>query len=104
MGGDASPIFGQIVVDDLIEESLLVADFRVSGLKKFVDDLFCIVQEDKINDLVTVFNNYSEHIKFSYEVEQDFSLPYLDVLLKYDSSRGVIKTDISKEKFRRVDM
>lgn len=99
MGGDASPIFGQIVVDDLIEESLLVAD-----LKKFVDDLFCIVPEDKINDLVTVFNNYSEHIKFSYEVEQDFSLPYLDVLLKYDSSRGVIKTDISKEKFRRVDM
>ena len=48
--------------------------------KRFVDDCLLAVKKDKIDEILHVFNNYSESLKFTIEKESDSnSLNFLDL-------------------------
>lgn len=49
--------------------------------QRYVDDTFTILQKDAIQSVVEQLNDYHPKIKFTFEVEQDGRLPFLDVLL-----------------------
>ena len=59
---------------------------------KCVDDTFCILNKDYINDFHTHLNSIRSHIQFTVEKEQNFSLPFLDVLAKHGGRHSSITT------------
>lgn len=58
-------------------------------MKKFVDDLFCIIPENKTNEIVEVFNKFDHNISFTIEVETEGRLPFLDVLVIKDNTTTI---------------
>ena len=59
---------------------------------RYVDDTFCILNKDHINDFHTHLNSICSHIQFTIEKEHNFSLPFLDFLVKRNSRNGSITT------------
>ena len=55
---------------------------------RYVDDTFCILNKDHINDFHSHLNSICSHIQFTIEKEHHFSLPFLDVLVKRNSRNG----------------
>ena len=59
---------------------------------RYVDNTFCILNKDHINDFYTHLNSICSHIQFTIEKEHNFFLPFLDVLVKRNSRNGSITT------------
>ena len=59
---------------------------------KYVDDTFCILNNNYINGFHTHLNSICSHIQFTIEKEHNFSLPFFDVLVKRDSRYDSITT------------
>src|SRR5580765_4521485 len=78
MGSPLSPILADIVMDDLESFCLSSLDFVVPIYYRYVDDIFAIVPSDKINVLLSTFNNYHKRLKFTYKIESNYSLNFLN--------------------------
>lgn len=52
-----------------------------------MDDVFAIVKKDKLNDVLTVLNTQYPTIKFTYEIEQNNKLLFLDLELQRKQNR-----------------
>jgi len=81
MGSPLSPILADIVMDDLETNCLRNLNFTIHTYYRYVDDIFLIIPMTKIIGLLTTFNSYHPRLKFTYEVENNNSLSFLDVLL-----------------------
>jgi len=56
--------------------------FKIPLLKKYVDDIICIIPNNADVEILEVFNNHDPHIKFTIEKEDDNnSVPFLDTKL-----------------------
>ena len=56
--------------------------------QRYFDDTFCILNKDHINDCHSHLNSICSHIQFTIEKVHNFSLPFLDVLVKCNSRDG----------------
>ena len=54
---------------------------NLSFWKRYVDDTICFLKIGTISYIAKIFNNFDSKIKFTYEVEKDCKLPFLDVLV-----------------------
>jgi len=66
-------------MDDLEMNCLKKLDFTVHIYYRYVDDIFIIVPDNKVDILLTTFNNYHPRLKFTYESENNSSLNFLNV-------------------------
>ena len=79
MGGQASSIIALYVMDELLDTCIPKLPFQLPAVKKYVDDLFCIIPAGKDEEILTTFNNYDRHIQFTIEKEdENNSVPFLD--------------------------
>lgn len=81
MGGPLSPIIADIVMDYAISKILTKIPENIICLTKYVDDIFCLVPEDKIGDILCAFNNFHNKLQFTVEVEREGGLAYLDTYI-----------------------
>ncbi|XP_024872108.1 uncharacterized protein LOC112454769 [Temnothorax curvispinosus] len=81
MGSPLSPILADMVMEDLETKCLQMLSFPVPFFKRYVDDVFAIVPRLKVDEILTVFNNYHNRLKFTYELEKDGSLSFLDTMV-----------------------
>ncbi|XP_045463736.1 uncharacterized protein LOC123673296 [Harmonia axyridis] len=79
MGGKLSPILAQYVLDDLLTSVLPGLPFVMPFLKKYVDDLICMIPEGSLATVLEHFNSYNTHLQFTAEEEVDNSIPFLDI-------------------------
>ena len=49
--------------------------------KRYVDDTICFIKVGSVNYILSVLNSFDVNIKFTYELEHEGELPFLDVLL-----------------------
>jgi hypothetical protein len=91
MGLPPSPNFADLVMTCLLNYVKKVLDFEVLFVKKYVDDLVLSIPKGKIAVLLEIFNGFNQHIKFTFEMEQDRKLPFLDLLLSVEEN-GEITT------------
>ena len=61
----------------------------MSFSKGYIDDTICNVKIETINYIITILNNFDLNITFTYEMEKDCKLPFLDVLLIKNGSNIV---------------
>ena len=50
--------------------------------KRYVDDTFCTLKKGTVEELLSHLNSLRPTIQFTVEVEEDGSLPFLDILLQ----------------------
>lgn len=77
-------------MDTIIDEAMLKLDFIPAFWCSYVDDHITAVPEDKIKQVADALHAFDEKIKFTFEVEQEKRLDYLDVSLHRDDSGKVI--------------
>ena len=71
------------VTRDIVVSSL---NFIVPIYYRFVDDVFAIVPRTKIDEIVTTFNNYHQRLKFTYELEVNSSISFLNAtVIRFDN-------------------
>ena len=49
--------------------------------KRSVDDTYCIVKTDTVNEILLKLNSFHMNKQFAYEAESNNMLPFLDVLV-----------------------
>lgn len=81
MGSPASPIVADIVMEELLDTCIGKLAIKPKIMTKYVDDLFCIVSEYEVDNILATLNNFHPNIKFTIEKERDFKLSYLDTLI-----------------------
>ena len=54
---------------------------HMSPWKVYVDDTISYIKEESIEHVLSKLNGYHENIEFTYEIENDGKLPFLDVLV-----------------------
>ena len=83
MGSPISPLFANIVMEDLEIECLLELKRKHKCVPKkyfrYVDDTFLIVKQRHIDLVLNIFNNYDSNLKFTHEIEKNSQINFLDV-------------------------
>ncbi|RLU19574.1 hypothetical protein DMN91_008131 [Ooceraea biroi] len=91
MGSPLSPILADIVLEDLELQCLSDLDFTIPIYYRYVDDIFMIIAKDKLMTTFDIFNSYHPRLKFTYEVEENGSISFLDTRITNDN--GTIITN-----------
>ena len=81
MGSPLGPVLSDIFMIEL-ETSLLpeLTDY-IQFWKRYVDDTICFIIVGSVNYILSVLNSFDVNIKFTYQLEHEGKLPFLDVLL-----------------------
>lgn len=78
MGSPLSPILADMVLEDLENQCLQKLQFNVPIFYRYVDDIFTVLPRNRIDEVIGVFNDYHPRLQFTYELERDDALPFLD--------------------------
>ena len=81
MGSPISPMLVDLVLQDLEEVVLKKWSFKIHSYYRYVDDTFLIIPNNKIKDTIENFNSYHPRLKFTFELEIDNTLPFLNLLI-----------------------
>ena len=92
MGSCIAPIIASICIEHIEHTAITTFHTPPSLWLRYVDDTFCILNKDHINDFHIHLNSICSHIQFTIKKEHNFSLPFLDVLVKRNSRNGSITT------------
>lgn len=79
MGSPMSPVLADLVMELLEESALNKPLYRIPFYFRYVDDILLTVPHNKIEDITQIFNDYHPKLQFTYELEIDNQLPFLDL-------------------------
>lgn len=82
MGNPLSPTIADIVLDTLLDDvikDLEGKNVRIKVLKKYVDDIFAIINKNDETVIMKTLNTYHQKLKFTIEKEINGEIPYLDM-------------------------
>ena len=93
MGSLVSPLVGNMYMEHLEEklQSTVPAELKPKLWKRYMDDILEVIKKGLMEKLTEFSNSLDAmgSIKFTYEVEQDGKLPFLDILLERTDSGGL---------------
>ena len=82
MGSPLGPVLFDIFMIELETSLLPELTDCIQFWKRYVDDTICFIKVRLFNYILSVLNNFDINIKFTYELEYEGKLPFLDVLLR----------------------
>ncbi|XP_055590862.1 uncharacterized protein LOC129742949 [Uranotaenia lowii] len=81
MGNPVSSPIADFVMESLLDNVTRTLDFQIPILRKYVDDLLLALPREHVEQVREKFNQYHPKIQFTVEIESDYRLPYLDLIL-----------------------
>lgn len=90
MGASSSPIIARIVTDKIIDQILPMCG-PIKLIKKYVDDMLIITDEENALVFMNLFNSFDPNIKVTCNKEIDNSLSYLDMTLYRENNKILSK-------------
>lgn len=90
MGSPLSPTIANIVLDDLLDETLKLLNEEMIEIKviyKYVDDFFAIIKKKDNEKILHFLNMYHNKLKFTSEIEENEQLPFLDARIHKKDNR-----------------
>lgn len=81
IGSVISPILAEIVMDDLEKFVFDKLDFELPFYFRYVDDTILCVPLVKLQTVIDTFNSFHPRIQFTYEIEKNNSISFLDLEL-----------------------
>ena len=74
-GSPISPLFADMVIDDLENDCLIKLKNEYNCIPlayyRYVDDTLLIVKKEHVEIVLRVFNSYNEHLQFTHEIEEN---------------------------------
>ena len=97
MGSPLAPALANLFMGHHENTWLISSEGKnVSFYKRYVDDIFCLVDnENEADNFLAFLNNRHENLKFTIEKEKQGKLPFLDVCI--DNTNDNIKTSIFRK-------
>ena len=99
MGAPLAPVLADIFMTHM--ETTLMDDLKRIGVcewHRYVDDTFVLVDPGtKVDDILSILNNFHPSIKFTHEHEANDSLPFLDVRVTRSPDRRTFETTIYRK-------
>ncbi|XP_011879094.1 PREDICTED: uncharacterized protein LOC105568230 [Vollenhovia emeryi] len=99
MGSPLSPILADMVMKDLEVSCLQRLDFNVPIFYRYVDDIITALPTTKIDTVLAIFNNHHPRLKFTYEMESNNSISFLDVTLTKTDKNNILTNWYQKPTF-----
>ena len=81
MGSPLGPVLPGIFMVELERTILPTLREHVRSWKRYVDGTISYIKEEPIEHVLSKLNGYHNNIEFTYEIEQDGKLPFLDVMV-----------------------
>ena len=81
MGSPQCPVLAGIFMVELERTILLTLIDHMSQWKRYVNDTISSIKQESIGNILSKLNGYHDTIKFTYDMEKDGKLPFLDVLV-----------------------
>ncbi|XP_036347777.1 uncharacterized protein LOC118757146 [Rhagoletis pomonella] len=85
MGNPLSPTIADVVMDDLLDNTILDLkenfNIDIKFIVKYVDDIFAIVKQKDADIILRTLNKYHPKLQFTMESEANLCLPFLDVMI-----------------------
>lgn len=90
MGSPVAPVMANIWMEHF-EELINLDAFHVKLWKRYVDDVFCIMKGDRneVERLASHLNSIHPNIRFTFEMEKDRSLAFLDIKVMVNQNGGL---------------
>lgn len=92
IGGCTSSIMADFVMTDLMEEVIRECGYDPILMVKYVDDILAILPKEELENTLGIFNSVHPALKFTYEIEENGSIPYLDIKI-IRTSNNTLSTD-----------
>ena len=96
MGLSLSPILADLVIQDLEQKVLETYNSNILSYSRYDDDSFMILNKEKVFEVLKLFNSHHSNIKFTYEMEKNDELNFLDILVIKNNDLS-LSTDIYKK-------
>lgn len=81
IGGCASTILADFVLTDILAEAMSELGYDPVLIVKYVDDILMIIPKEEFQNTFTIFNSINKAIQFTYEIEENHRIPYLDIMI-----------------------
>lgn len=81
MGSSLSPIVADVVMNTVLKNIRDQVPYVFGFMYQYVDDLACALPTVEIENTLNLFNNICDKLAFTYEVEQNGTLPFLDTVM-----------------------
>ena len=92
MGSPLGPILANIFMVELERSVIPTLMDKMKCWTRYVDDTLCYIKTDSIDYVLKMLNGFHRNIQFTYEVETDSKISFLDVLVIRDSSNNINTT------------
>ena len=87
------PVLANIFMVELERSVIPTLIDKMKCWTRYVDDTLCYIKTDSINNVLKMLNRFHRNILFTYEVETDSEISFLDFfLLICDSSNNINTT------------
>ncbi|XP_064474029.1 uncharacterized protein LOC135388396 [Ornithodoros turicata] len=96
MGSPVSVTLANLVMEHVEESALEQAPCPIKFYRRYVDDTFVILSRVLVDAFHSVLNSVEPSIQFTYEIEKNNVLPFLDVNVHHDQVRQ-IKTTVYRK-------
>ena len=81
MGSPLSPVLAGIFMAELERTILPTLRDHISPWKRYVDDTIFCIKEESVEHVPSKLNGYHDNTEFTYEIDNDGKLPFLDLLV-----------------------
>ena len=96
IGLSVSLILADLVIQDMEKIYLTRYTKSIKFYGRYVDNFFLIITKNKLNMLLNLVNNMHKRLKFTYEIEDNNRLSFLDIMVI-----GNKNTSISLDLFKK---
>ena len=97
MGSALGPIIANIFMVEFENEVIPKIPTLIPKWERYVDDTLAFIEEEQIDNVLNILNEYHADIKFTYEVEKNNELPFLDVLVNRTNENKIL-LDVYRKK------
>ena len=81
MGSPLGPVLANIFMVELETSVISKLRNKVKLWKRFVDDIYCLARSEYRKNMLLALNSFHKNIKFTFEIEKDNTIPFLDILI-----------------------
>ena len=82
IGSPLGPLLANIFMTSLDEDLIPTLKSCLCNWKRYVDDTHAYVEPAKVEIALKILNNYHPNINFTFEIEKNNEIYFLDVLIK----------------------
>ena len=102
MGSSISLTLSDFVMQDLKTDIFKKINFNIPIYFRYVDDTFLLISEDKVHNILTIFNSYHKRLQFTYEIKINNCLNFLNVLVIKNNDGSILTNWFRKKSFSGI--